>query len=362
MERRLQAEGRSEGSYNQVSTSTLFSRMSYYYYKYDYAYIITITTITSTITLTTNTNTISTAATFILKCMLFFITIIKFVIQRAERRRIVLAKAMKDRERNEIALINIQKARVRTLQARLRRKEHLANNLVVFEDRQKIQQEKNDKFFMDLAVESSCWLNQENIHTKINDSLFTGPATTGLVSKHSKHWRWHLTSLKLKRFMSPEYMKAATEKTGGLAKRLEARGHESSTKHFEVRDFLEDMIANGKDRENIEELIKKFTTELEHLGAFEQDSFDWYFDYMMEKSSGFHSGSPLTESKDEWAFHESDAEWESQDNFRDPPSSSNGKNSNVLGDGAPEADDLDDSELAPPVAAAKKKKGGKIKK
>lgn len=180
--------------------------------------------------------------------------------------------------------------------------------MLVHKERERLQREKYDSFFKHLEEEKQVWLSTEDM-SAINEryraltidrslkiltvtyttilsstSLFAQPATTGLVSKHSKYWRFHLTSIKLKRFMSPDFIKSS-DLGGGLALRKEARGHETYMKQHQVQLFLEDMIATGKDRENVEQLVEKFTKELDHQDAFE-DGFNWYFDYIVERSSG----------------------------------------------------------------------------
>lgn len=125
-------------------------------------------------------------------------------------------------------------------------------------------------------------LDSENATEKITEALFATPATTGLVTKHSKYWRFHLTTLNLKRFMSKEYLASNPSVLGGL-KGAEFRAQHGNLIQDEMREFLEQMISTGKERANIDEYVDKFTKEVDYLGGFEGDEFGWYFDYVSLK-------------------------------------------------------------------------------
>ena len=52
-----------------------------------------------------------------------------------------------------------------------------------------------------------------------------------------------------------------------LSDRLSQRGQVRSSKRLIVQDFLDPMIGTGKDRARYKELVDKFSTEFEELGA-----------------------------------------------------------------------------------------------
>ena len=144
--------------------------------------------------------------------------------------------------------------------------------------------------------ESKCWLNASNIDDKINADLFSTQSTTGLVIKHSEHWRWQVMSINLKRMLSEELIRERSsdgDEKNNLSKRLDWAAQAENFKKFEVRDFLEEMVTDGRDREHLEELVDKFTKELDYHGAFDDDDFQWYFDLMFENFTRDHEKNPL---------------------------------------------------------------------
>ena len=172
----------------------------------------------------------------------------------------------------------------------------IARNFIEFKRRKAAQQERYDKYLTDVNEESKCWLNLSNLDQKITRDLFNSPATTGLAVRHSDYWRWQVMSINLKRMFSEELMKERTQdgdEKSSLTKRLDFAAQAESLKKFEVRDFLEEMVASGRDREHLEELVDKFTKELDYHGAFEEDDFQWYFDLMFEKFTRDHEKNPL---------------------------------------------------------------------
>jgi len=79
-----------------------------------------------------------------------------------------------------------------------------------------------------------------------------------------------------------------------LTRRLDFAAQQENIKKFEVRDFLEEMVATGRERERLEELVDKFTKELDFHGAFKEDDFEWYFELMFEQATRDHVRNPLT--------------------------------------------------------------------
>ena len=181
-------------------------------------------------------------------------------------------------------------------------------NFIEFKRRRKVQQERYDMYLKDVNQESQCWLNLDNMDAKINDDLFKTQSTTGLVVKHSEHWRWQTMSINLKRMLSEELIRERSPNgdTSNLTKRLDWAAQSENFKKFEVRDFLEEMVADGRDREHLEELVDKFTKELDYHGAFDEDDFQWYFDLMFEKATRDHEKNPLTKFSGQEPFGSSD--------------------------------------------------------
>ena len=244
--------------------------------------------------------------------------------RKEERRRIILEKAQRDRIKREESLKRQAADRERKEKARLRFQEHLAKNVIKYNEKKKAQQERYDNFFSDIQRESSCWLTKDSLDEKITEALFETPSTTGIVTKHSEYWRWQVMSINLNRIMSQEFMKERDmdKDKGSLSKRLDWAAQEENFKKFEVRDFLEEMVANGRDREHLEELVDKFTKELDHHGAFNEDDFGWYFEYIFEKATRDHENNPMTAfanqkpygSPDQWAsILASEEKWIAED-------------------------------------------------
>jgi hypothetical protein len=145
-------------------------------------------------------------------------------------------------------------------------REHLARNQVIRDQRKAVQQERYQALLKDLDAEKDVWITRAQIETKITEDLFSSQATTGLVTRHSEHWRWQMVPMNIQRMMSPE---CRVESSGShLTDRLAQRGQVRSMKKLIVQDILEPMIGTGSDRARYKELVDKFSKQFETMGAF----------------------------------------------------------------------------------------------
>jgi len=225
--------------------------------------------------------------------------------KEAEKKEIVIQKAIRLREKRADAVIRQEKAKklreqvlfislllilliitlflllliilivlsllLLPIKALLKYKEHLARNKIVSDERKLQQKERYKLLIKDLEEESSVWITLDNLDEKINENLFKTPSTTGLVTKYSENHRWAITSLKLQRFMDDEYMKGKSKDDSALANRLNFRGKMRSSKQLMVGEFLDQYISGGLDREMYKESVKKFTKSFSELGIWDDD-------------------------------------------------------------------------------------------
>ena len=203
----------------------------------------------------------------------------------AEQQRLVLEKAIRLREKRKASLARQEQAKKKREEALDRYREKLARNHIVHAQRVAVQNESFKNLIDTLEAESSSWITLDNIDSKITEELFAAPATTGLVTSESRHWRHQLLTIQLKRMLSPEFV-TESNSNGSLADRLQQRGQAKSVKRLLLQEFLEPMIGSGQERANQQEILDKFAAEME--GHFVVDEeLDTYLDYVMSKDTNF---------------------------------------------------------------------------
>lgn len=208
--------------------------------------------------------------------------------QRAvERKRIVLEKAQKDRVKAELSAIRQAQDRERKEKARQRFREHLAHNVVEYRARVAKQTKRYDKYFEDVEKECEAWITPQNIDSKITEDLFLAPSSTGHVVGTSHLWTVHAMSVCLERVVSKDYL----DSFEGSSMSAMMHGQQEFTRKAEVRAFLEQMVSNGKEREQMNELVEKFSKEFDVVGGFDDNKL--YFEYMLEKADGAAPGTVM---------------------------------------------------------------------
>lgn len=200
-----------------------------------------------------------------------------------EKQRLVLEKAIRLREKRKASLARQEQAKKKREEALSRYRDKLARNHVVHAQRQARQHESYRNLVSAIEAESSTWITLENMNSKIVEDLFSAPATTGLVTRESKHWRHHVLTMQLKRMLSPEYISESSASGSSLADRLQQRGQAKSVKRLMIEDFIEPMISSGKERANYQEIIDKFAAKMEDHYVIDEE-LDTYFDYIMNNS------------------------------------------------------------------------------
>ena len=81
-------------------------------------------------------------------------------------------------------------------------RQHLANNLVISEKRQIVQQNRYSDMVQQLHDESHVWITKDNLEDRITPRLFRTMATTGLVTRSSNYWRYMSVPLTRERRMN----------------------------------------------------------------------------------------------------------------------------------------------------------------
>ena len=196
----------------------------------------------------------------------------------AEKEKVVLAKAIRLREKRKQSAVRQAADKALKIKANEAYKQHLANNLVVREERV----EKQDRYHAALAAtyteERDHWLTAESIDEVITEQFFDAPNSTGLRFLDSEHWRYAVHTLKIKRFQDGETedMREFT-----LSERLDHLADMRANKKLIVHDFLDPLIGNGEQRAQYNEILEETfnTLNKDEYGTYQQfDEVDEHFD------------------------------------------------------------------------------------
>jgi hypothetical protein len=116
-----------------------------------------------------------------------------------------------------------------------------------------------------LRFEKDAWITAINLESKVNADLFKKPTTTGLVTKFSNYWRYHILPIDIDRFINSDDFDHFNDSS--IAARLNDRAQLNLTQKLLVQDFLEPMIDSGetRDKEKYQKLVDEFTDVLKYL-------------------------------------------------------------------------------------------------
>ena len=81
-------------------------------------------------------------------------------------------------------------------------------------------------------------------------------------------------SVCLERVVSKDYL----DSFEGSSVSAMMQGQQEFARKAEVRSFLEQMVSNGKEREQMNELVEKFSKEFDVVGGFDDNKL--YFEYV----------------------------------------------------------------------------------
>lgn len=125
-----------------------------------------------------------------------------------------------------------------------------------------------------MEKECESWVTPQNIDSKITEDLFLAPSSTGHVVGTSHLWTVHAMSVCLERVVSKDYL----DSFEGSSMSAMMHGQQEFARKAEVRSFLEQMVSNGKEREQMTELVEKFSKEFDVVGGFDDNKL--YFEYV----------------------------------------------------------------------------------
>ena len=194
------------------------------------------------------------------------------LIRKAERKRILQVKAINLRQKRSDALKRQEEDRKRKEIANIAYKEKLARGTIIRNNEKAEKIARYNQLLNDLLQEKPFWITKQTIESKIVPALFEKPSSTGLSSKYSEYWRWHVSSLDLQRIFS---MNNDNENSNELLKRLEQRAQLKASTTMELEDFFNSMVSTGNEREKYKETISELSKLIneENLDPFElQDS------------------------------------------------------------------------------------------
>ena len=189
----------------------------------------------------------------------------------AERKQIVLEKAIRVREKKQQQVERTEEHQLRLAAAQLRFKENLSQSIAFKEREQMKQQKRYEALFNDLRDEQRVWITPDNIDSVITEELFAKPATTGLKTPMSDYWRYRVQSLQLKRLemLNEEENNYYPEEP--MTEELAFKKYKASHK-LDVDDMLLAMVGTGADRARYKELVNKFSDALIDL---DEDRDEW---------------------------------------------------------------------------------------
>ena len=106
-----------------------------------------------------------------------------------------------------------------------------------------------------LVEESKTWIDNNNIDDMITADLFDQPATTGIVTRYSDHWRNIVIPYRLDYMFHPEF---SAKYGNGPGSKQEEKEMEDSDARMGVKTMLNEMIGTGHDRQHYKEIVEKF--------------------------------------------------------------------------------------------------------
>ena len=191
----------------------------------------------------------------------------------AARKQVVLQKAMLIREKKQQQVEREKQHQARLAAARLRFQENLTHSMA-FKERENMKQQKRyEALINDLQDEQRVWITPENMDTVITEELFKKPATTGLKTRVSDHWRYHVQSLQLKRLekLNEEENYYPEEP---MTEDLAYKKYKAANK-LQVDDLLLSMVGTGADRARYKELVDKFSETFAELDYEREDLVEY---------------------------------------------------------------------------------------
>jgi hypothetical protein len=211
--------------------------------------------------------------------------------REAEAKHRLIQRAILMREKRKAQIIRSDIHKQKLAAAKVRYEEKLAHTIVLKEKEEAKQVDRYKRLLNDLQEESSAWITLDTLDEKITEDLFMQPATTGLTTKYSDNWRYHVESMKLKRLCAiantpSEYYKSSTNLS---SPEMALRKYKSAFK-LNVYDFLMPLVGTGEDRGRYKELVNKFSSALSETNDDANDlvnyvscshcSFNIYFELL----------------------------------------------------------------------------------
>jgi hypothetical protein len=190
--------------------------------------------------------------------------------ERMERRKIVLQRAVKLRERRQETARNLETQRKLREEQHRKYKENLARTHILWEESRAKLNRQRQAAMKDLTEESENWITPENKHLYITPEFFTRhPTTTGIVTPFSDYWRYEVFVPSLKRLMSDHFVDKL-QKTSNEEMISRHQGQVRVAKRVVVESFLNSVIDNPEDRAQFKTLVARTTRQLDVTGAFDE--------------------------------------------------------------------------------------------
>lgn len=152
-------------------------------------------------------------------------------------------------------------------------RENLARKHLQWDKKAEKQQGRYKQLAADLTRESATWITKENMDSRITADLFAQEAaTTGLVTRYSKHWRYNAVSVdyEIAQLMNPASF--VQQENTLLSRFQQAKAEGNFHRRQDIEAFLEPMVSTGAERAQLADLVKEYSAAMDILE--QPDHFD----------------------------------------------------------------------------------------
>lgn len=199
-------------------------------------------------------------------------------------KRMILQKAMNLREKKAIAVKKAEAQRVLHAKIRNNYEAHVARLTVLENQKNELRKQRFSRLVEMLSAESKYWITPENVNQRITIDLFLRPATTGVITGVSEHWRYYCPSMQpnrvIQQLLGREELNSDDEEFYSDYEEEEADDENieyDETQYYRsavdylaesepyitkqkenIKGMLNAMIGTGDDRSKYDELVKDF--------------------------------------------------------------------------------------------------------
>jgi hypothetical protein len=94
-------------------------------------------------------------------------------------------------------------------------------------------------------------------HSLITEDLFAAPSTTGIITPTSQHWKYQVLTFPIEADRSPHQDSELVPSDSPWERKQQVRAEARADVRLMLRDMLEEVVADGEQRENFEHYIDR---------------------------------------------------------------------------------------------------------